>query len=121
MKKVSFNFTYPVGPGEDVTLTIGIGDGQVGGSVARLDDRDPPICPPGTITGVPVGRGASLIGHTLVVRTLVADINPQSNRTSVTLDLNGAAPGRELHADASVDTDGDAVFYTSTVTFTPLT
>ena len=118
MKQVSFEFTYPVQPDEIVSLSVRIGDGQVGGSLARVDDQDPPICPPGNITDVQVGTGAALIGHTLVVRTLVADINPQTNSTTVTLDLNGSASGGDLHADASVDTDGDAVFYTSTVTFT---
>jgi hypothetical protein len=120
MKQVAFDFQFPVRADETVTLSVRIGDGQVGGSVARVDDADPPICPPGNITNVEVGRGAALIGHTLVVRTLVADVNPQTNRTTVTLDLNGGAPGRELQTSAEVDAEGDAVFYTSTVAFTPL-
>ena len=118
VKKVAFSFTYPVRPTDVVTLSVRIGNAQVGASVARLDDRDPPICPPGSIVDVPVGTGQELIGRTLVVRTLVADINPHSNSSVVLLDLNGSAPGNELRASADVEADGGAVYYTSTVGFT---
>jgi hypothetical protein len=114
MKRVISTFDYVLPPGP-VTLTVTIGDGQVGGSFAELDGKR--IGPQGEITDLAVGDAADLRGRVLFVKTGVLDINAMSNHTSVTYDLNGSSPGGLLDARVEVDNDRDAVIYETRIRF----
>lgn len=113
MKTVRFRFDHAPG-NSPVTLTVKIGDGQVGGSVVRLNGKQ--IGNVGTIRDLPIGDGPALVGQELTVRTGVLDINDAANSTTVTYDLNGAAPGA-LMASAEVEHDDDAVVYETVIRF----
>jgi hypothetical protein len=94
--------------GGAVRLTVIIGDGQLGGTALKLDDV--PIGMPGDVKNQPIGDAVSLDGRTLEVRTLVADVNLQSNHTSVTYVLTGVAE-EPLTLTHLVAEHGNAAFY----------
>ena len=100
--------------GGRVRLTVVIGDGQLGGSSLQLDGK--PLGPTGDITDERIGTRAALHGKSLEVRTLVADVNLQSNWASVTYDLVGVDTAREV-ARHRVKTDGNAVLFCTTFHF----
>ncbi len=84
---------YPVGNGPGpVLLSVIIGDGQIGGSAVFLDANQ---IAKGQIAHLPVGTPAALQGHRIGVRTVVADVNEQTNKTSVTYILTGGAGDAE--------------------------
>jgi hypothetical protein len=100
--------------GGGVQLTITIGDGQLGGSSMKLDGK--PVGPTGDITKVRIGAPSALRGKDLEVRTLVGDVNLQSNWTSVTYEFTGVDTAREV-AQHRVKTDGNAVLFRTTFHF----
>ena len=100
--------------GGAVALSITIGDGQLGGSSLKLNGI--PLDAEGDIQDLVLGDGTSLDGNELEVRTLVADVNLQSNWTSVTYALTGVDKPSET-ADHKVKVDGNAVLYRTTFFF----
>ena len=107
----AFERTLTSGP---VTLTIVIGDGQLGGSSLKLSRK--PFGPAGDIVAVEIGSAAALRNRALEVRTLIADVNPQSNSASVTYEFTGAAPERET-VRHRIKRDGGAVLFISRFLF----
>jgi hypothetical protein len=97
-----------------VTLTVTIGDGQLGGSSLALEGE--PLEPVGDIVDAVIGTASKLRGKRLEVRTLVADINLQSNLTEVTYDFTGVKE-RSQTLQHRVQEHGNAVIYIVTVVF----
>jgi hypothetical protein len=115
VKRVTFNFDYAADPGA-VSLSVTIGDGQIGGSSIQLDGKA--FGPVGEIVDLPLGDAAELRGHTLLVRTGVIDINKLTNSTTVSYDMNGARSGGLLSGGSvSVEHEGDAVLYEALIRF----
>ena len=100
--------------GGDVALTVTIGDGQLGGSSLKLQGE--PIGPVGDIVDVDIGSASRLDGRELEVRTLVADVNLQSNLTEVSYDFTGVAERSQTLAHRVAD-DDNAVIYIVTFLF----
>jgi hypothetical protein len=69
-----------------VTLTITIGEAQIGSSAVFLDEG---LIAKGDVGTVTIGHGALLRGRTLSIRSIVSDINASTDRTSVTYELAG--------------------------------
>ena len=109
---LAFDYTVATGP---VTLSIVIGDGQLGGSALSLDGT--PIGPKGTITKQIIGDGPSLVAKKLSAKTLVAPVNPDTSFTSVTYALAGGAVHPPFTFSHQVQTPGDGVLYTTTINF----
>lgn len=107
---VALQTDYQVGTG-DVSLTITIGDGQIGSSLVRLGDKE---LASGEVKKQKIGAGSSLKGKTLFVKTVVADVNDQTNRTSVRYELKGGKVDRAFDLDASVEEEGGSVIYRAT-------
>lgn len=109
----STNF-YQVVPGGIVTLEIITGDGQVSGSALLLNGRPLPF-----VQGSgPQPIGTNLAGSVLNVRTIVRDINPATNRTSVTYRLAGGAEPRDFPFAIEVSADKGAAHYLIAFVFT---
>lgn len=100
---------YKVKPGTPVTLSIIIGDGQVGGSEVMWKDRS---LASGKVVDVPVGEnGDDLRDTELECTTTVRDVNPATNNTSVTYRLAGGEPSpREFLKHATTQPGGRAVY-----------
>ncbi|MCU1350321.1 MAG: hypothetical protein JWO56_3351 [Acidobacteria bacterium] len=100
---------YPVGAGPGpVQLTIVIGDGQIGGSAVWIDTT---LVASGTVQHFVLGSPAMLRGHAVGIRTIVADVNPQTNHTSVTYILTGGSVPADLTLTFDAPHDKDAVPY----------
>lgn len=101
---------YDVGGSVAVTLEIVIGDGQAGGTsvIWRANVIDiPPNAQPFTVSA----DGAPLRTEILNCTTLVRDINPNTNRTSVTYVLRGGVRDREYPYATEVPQQGDFAQY----------
>lgn len=114
VKSVKLETDYEVGD-DPVRISILIGDGQFGTSVMWIGER---IFGPGDIANVVLGDGADLTGETLVIKSIVTDINDQTNHTSVTYDLDGGPVAANHVVEAVVDQEGDSVIYRTRIRFT---
>ncbi len=97
-----------------IKLSVSIGDAQVGGSVVTIDKQRQDQT--GSIKDLMLGDAAVLKGKKVLVRTLVSDINPKSNHTSVTYTLVGNSTA-EMTLSREVPEHGDAVRYVTTLEF----
>jgi hypothetical protein len=111
-----FEFEYQV-LDADVVLSIEIGDQQLGSSVVRLDGKV--VGGPGEVTDLALGCGAQLAGRDLAVKTLVADVNENTNRTSVTYVLSGGVPHEPFIVRQQVPNNGDSATYRTTFRLLP--
>lgn len=107
MKTVTLITDYDVGQ-KQVRLSIVVGDGQIGSSVVKLGKK---LIAKGDIDKVLLGSGAQLRGKTLFVKSVVADVNDQTNHTSLTHQFRGGAGNQDFVSQASVEQDGDSVIY----------
>ncbi len=101
------------GPGP-IMLSIVIGDAQIGGSGVKLEDK---LIGKGTINHFPIGTPAEVRGKKLNIRTVVADVNPNTNHTSVTYILTGGIDEADFTLLFDAPHDKDAVPYTAVFTF----
>lgn len=111
---VTLEFDYFVGK-KKVTLTVFIGDGQMGGSSVRVDGQL--IGDPGEIKDLPIGKGRDLVGKKMLVKTLVSDDSDDTDWTSVTYTLTGGDPKTPITARHKVETSGNGVIYRTTFVF----
>ena len=109
MKIIDLEADYSVVDGNDVTLSIIIGDGQVGGSVVTLDGVE---IGKKMITNLKIGAGATLKNKRLLARTVVLDVNPATNNMSVTWQFTGGvAPHTFRPTPAQVANQGDMMAF----------
>lgn len=99
--------TYEVGDG-DVSLAVIIGDGQIGTSIVRLDQKE---IARGDFEGRPIGAGAELAGKELLIKTVVTDVNESTDHTSVTYMLSGGPREQRFSLHAMVPNAGESIIY----------
>lgn len=113
---VTQTLIYRTGDSHRVSVTITVGDGQAGesdgrlsggGSVALSQDGDKQV-----ITSSADGR---LTGMILTCETRVKDINPDSDRTSVTHDLAGGINPESRTFPSIAEINGRVVYNISYV------
>lgn len=114
VEKVNIAFDYTVAAGP-ITISIAIGDGQIGGSALWLDGTA--IGPQGAIANVKIGNGPALVGKKLSAKTLVAPVNADTNFTSVTYTLAGGAAHPPFTFSHELQSPGDGVQYAVTINF----
>ena len=98
---------------DQLSLTVTIGNAQIGGNLVLLDGIQ---AGKGDITGLPLGNGSSLKGKTLKVITNVLDVNPNTNKVSITHIFTNGTPPDYVNND-SVDNDGDIYSLTAQYNF----
>jgi len=98
---------YEVGQG-DLLLSVVIGEGQLGSSLVRLGERELAI---GDVSRLKVGKGSTIAGKQLYIKTVVTDVNDQTDRTSVRYELQGGEVQKVIDLEASVDEEGGSVIY----------
>lgn len=107
MRRVEDSETYQTGTGS-IHLTVTIGEGQFGSSRVRLNDvivdrmRH-------TFDGN-VGTAAECRGKKLTIVSVVTDVRPQTNRTSVTYELTGGAGTFKKTLAEIVSTDETIIY-----------
>lgn len=115
--QVLFNKTqvYMLGGGETVTLTVTIGDDQVGGSSVVWEGK---TVAQGEVKGLHVGGAeGGLTGQLLVCTTSVQDINTATNHTSVTYELGGGSADQSFTYTIDVSEPGGTAIYAITFVF----
>jgi hypothetical protein len=110
VKRVSMSATISVQSAQEVSLSIVVGDAQIGSSYVQLDGvkKDD-----GQISDLALGKGADVKGKTLAIKSVVTDVNDATNNTSITYHVGG----QELSQTATVDQEGDSVVYRATIQF----
>ena len=114
---VSLTEFYRVLKNRKVFLTIKIGHGQVGDTTVKLGPDTILQNHKNTLRDYEIGLGKELHGKTLICTTTVADVRQETNKTSVTYELEGGARPYQSTMKKTVDKDGDVELYVSTFRF----
>ena len=102
---------YEVVDNQAVRLTIVIGDAQVGGSSLVLDSTPVKTGPNGQVLDIAIGAGDEIRYKTLECTTTVRDINPSTNKTSVTYMFRGGKVDQDFPYSVEVRTEGGYARY----------
>jgi hypothetical protein len=111
----STNF-HRVVPDRPVVLSILTGEGQVSGTALLLNGEPRPFNSPGGPQEL--GRGEALIGSFLHAKTTVRDVNPMTNRTSVTYVFDDGVEATEYPYSIEVSAEHGAAHYLVAFLFT---
>jgi hypothetical protein len=103
--------TYAVGTAASIRISAVIGDGQLGDSAVWLDTS---LLTTGDVNHFDIGSAEQLRGHQLKFRSIASDLNPQTNRTSVSYFLAGGTTDDDYTLTKQVANDGDSVVYEAT-------
>jgi hypothetical protein len=109
----SVNF-YQVVLGQMVTIEVFTGDGQASGTGLLLNGVPHPFID----HAGPQAIGTNLTHAMLHANTIVRDINPATNRTSVVYELRGGVQTRRFPHAIEVGADKGAAHYLITFVFT---
>ena len=115
MSKPDLELDYQIVKGVEVFLTVIVGNAQFGVTLAHLDGRKVAEGP--QLITETLGKGESLAGTLLVVRTAVADVNPHTNRAIVSYQLTGGAVNVVEHSQKDAEEDGDIVPFKAVIHF----
>ena len=107
MKSVILVADYEVAK-DDVTLTVVVGDAQIGSSIVKLGTK---VLGQGDIDGLAIGSGPKIKHKRLFVKTVVTDVNDNTNHTSVTYQLAGGRLDQEFACAGTVEENGDSIIY----------
>jgi Icc-related predicted phosphoesterase len=103
---------YVVAAG-DISLSVIIGDGQLGSSLVRLGDEELAI---GDVDRLKIGSGGAIAGKDLFIKTVVTDVNDNTDHTSVRYELKGGKADKVFDLEESADEEGGSVVYRATFT-----
>ena len=107
MKVIDLITDYEVSEG-DVTLSIVIGDAQIGSSIVKLEQVEKGR---GDIGDLNIGSGSGIKNKALFVKSVVTDVNDMTNHTSITYVLKGGRRDQEFTSQGSVEENGDSIIY----------
>ena len=100
---------------EDVSLTITIGNLQIGGSKVKWKDKSQ-LLAQGPVLDLNLGNGADVVGRTLSIVTNFYDQNTNSNFVSGMYDFNNGINPIHVYFD-SVENNGDFFVFNIEITF----
>jgi hypothetical protein len=107
---------YQVNSAQDVTFKLSVGFGQKSTTSVNLNDIQMITNQLGKIN-LPLGKGDTLKGKTLYVTTTVSDVQPSTDETSVTYQLEGGTAPYNNTLQETAPKPNDVVFYTATFVF----
>ena len=110
---VKLDATYHVGTG-NVRVSVIVGNKQLGTSRARIGSK---VLHTGDFDRVLVGKGSTLKGKKLSLKTAVTDVNDKSNLTSVRYRIDGGPKPHTWDLQATVAENGDSMIYRFNVSF----
>lgn len=107
---------YKVIKNKPVYLSIIVGEGQVGGTALSWQNQ---IIQEENVDNYMIDApGMNLKGKILRCATKVLDINPNTNKTSVTYQFKGGKKEEEFTFKADIQMDGMSALYAITFVFT---
>ena len=98
-----------------VTLTVVIGDGQLGSSYVQLDGTK--ITSGEKISNFTIGAGVQIKGKVLRIKSIVSDVNDMTNHTSISYQLKGGVKDATYALESTVANEGDSVLYRAEIAF----
>ena len=111
MKNTITKISHQVTDNENYVLTIIVGEAQIGYSSFK-DFEGKYIS--GNIILHPLGRGKNIRGKTLIITSMVTDVNPNTNLTSITYKLND---DNIKTVSKTVESNNSSIFYTTYLSF----
>lgn len=111
----STNF-HRVVPDRPLVLSVVTGDGQVSGTALLLNGQPHAFNSPAGPQEL--GSGQALVGSVLHAKTTVRDVNPMTNRTSVTYVFDNGLATTEYPYSIEVSADHGAAHYLIAFIFT---
>ena len=115
MKLVTLETPVQLEEDGDVTITVEIGEGQIGGGNIKLEGAEVSKTPAEDHS---LGSGCNLKGKTLLTKAIVSDENPHTNKTSVTYLFKQGQKEQKFVSKAEVENDGDVIGYWAKFTIT---
>ena len=109
---VSVDRTYAVDT-QDVFLSLTIGEGQFGVSDVRLGSQTL-VRASGPIN-VRVGKGTDIAGQTLVVTSVINDVNTHTNRMSVSYRLTGGKAPAAFVGSGDCPSEGGVLVFQANI------
>lgn len=94
--------TIKVNPEETTSLTIIIGNAQIGSSTVKIKYSSE-ILGKGEINNLVIGKGKDLSGKILRIATRVLDANPATNKVIITHHFDNGDPADFLYEDEIAD------------------
>jgi hypothetical protein len=108
---------YTVGEGV-VSLQVVVGNAQYGTIDARYSGDPKPVARAENLLSVSLGAGTALVGKTLVLRSIVSDVNPFTNKMVITYQLSGGHENRVVTRTGVVEEQGDFLYFRARFAFT---
>jgi len=104
---------YKVKPKTPITLSITIGDAQVGATAVNLEGAL--VGSGADVDDLPIGKSGQDLRDTILdCTTTVKDVNPDTNKTDVTYTLKGGQADQEFSYSADVSMEGGRAIYAIT-------
>ena len=101
-----------------VGLSVVVGNAQFGLIDVRFQGDQAPLDRRSNVVTLDLGKGSDLLGRTLMVRTVVSDVNPSTNRMIVTHVLSGGPENRVFTMHGQVQQENDFLLFRAEFTFT---
>lgn len=108
MKLVTLETPVQLAMDGDVSLSVVIGDGQIGGGIMKIDGVQVGVTP---VEDQVLGAASELKEKILLLKTLVSDENPHTNKTSVSYIFKQNDTEQLFVSKAEVENDGDVMGY----------
>lgn len=108
MKLVTLETPVNLEADSDVTITVVIGEEQIGGGVIKIDGQQISITP---VENYLLDPANILKGKIILVKNIVSDENPSTNKTSVTYIFKQNGKNQTFVSKAEVDHDKDIIGY----------
>jgi hypothetical protein len=104
---------YKVKPNTPITLSVTIGDAQVGGTAVTW--KGGLVGSGGEVSNLPIGGSGQDLRNTILdCTTTVMDVNPDTNSTDVTYTLKGGQADQQFPYSAEVSVAGGRAIYAVT-------
>lgn len=111
MENVRNDINFNVNSETKYYLTIIIGNGQIGNSTFKdVKGR----YHTGTIVNTYIGKGTELKDSSILIGSIVTDVNPRTNRTIITYKIN---EDDSNNFQKDVDDDNGSIYYTTKIRF----
>ena len=113
MKEVPNDINCPVGPNDDVYITIAAGDGQSVASYFQKPDLDPVN---GDVEHVFLGKGSALKGKTIPISSMVTQVNTGTVWASLTYTFT-SIPQVENTVKDTIDAGDNSIRFRTKIHF----
>lgn len=101
-----------------IGLAVVVGNAQFGLIDVRFQGSSTPLEQKSNSVMLDLGQGGNLVGKTLMVRTVVSDVNPSTNRMIVTHVLSGGPENEVFTMRGEVEQENDFLLFRAEFTFT---